>query len=235
MKTIAWVLAFSQLLVFAAPVSTPAPTGFPFADEDLNYAITWPSGIGLGDAHMHAKHTGANWNFSLNIDAGVPGFAVKDTYHADAVGDLCSTSFERTTSHGSRTAKERLTIDRDRSIATRATVAKDAGKSDFPVPACVKDALTYIFYARREMGQGRVPGAQQILYGSLFPIQADYAGAATITRDEKPVQTDKVTCTIKAGTSKYTVEIYFARDPARTPLRITAPLAMGKFSMELIR
>jgi hypothetical protein len=232
------ILALSPLLIHAAPASNPAPTGFPFADEDLNYAVTFPSGISLGEAHMHAKHAGANWNLSLTIDAGVPGYAVKDTYRSGATADLCSTSFERTTSHGSHTAHEKETIDRDRSVATRTTVSKDAGKSDFPVPACVKDALAYVYYARREMGQGRVPGPQQILFGKLISIRADYGGAETITLNNKnavPVVTDKLTCTINAGSSDFKIDVFFARDAARTPLRISAPLAMGKFSMELLR
>jgi hypothetical protein len=229
-----FLAALAQVLLLAAPAATPTPTGFPFTDEDLNYAVTWPSGISLGEAHMHAKHSGASWNLELTIDAGVPGYAVKDSFHGATAGDLCSTSFERNTSHGSRTTKEKITIDRDRSLATRTTLAKDAGKSDFPVPTCVKDALTYIYFARREMGQGRVPGPQQILYSGLVTMRADYGGAETITVNDKPVQTDKLTCTIKAGASDYKVDIYFARDPARTPLKIAAPLAMGKFSMELV-
>lgn len=232
MRRLIWLAAVVPVLL-AAPASTPAPSGFPFADEDLNYAVTWPSGISLGEAHLHAKHSGTNWSLELTIDAGVPGYAVKDSYRAATAGDLCSASFERNTSHGSRTTKEKTTIDRDRSTATRTTAGKDAGKSDFPVPICVKDALTYVFYARREMGQGRVPGPQDILFGHLVNVRADYGGPETINVNDKPVQTDKLTCTIKAGTSDYKVDIYFARDAARTPLRISAPLAMGKFSMEL--
>jgi hypothetical protein len=230
------LIAIASLTVWAAPAATPpAATGFPFADEDLNYSINWPSGISLGEAHLHAKHSGANWNFSLSIDAGVPGFAVKDSYRADAVPDFCSTMFDRSTLHGTRTTKEKETIDRDRAVATRATLATEGGKSDLPVPACVKDALTYLFYSRREMGQGRVPAAQQILFGGLYQIGGDYAGAPMIAVNDKQVQTDKVTYAVKAGATEYKFDVYFARDPARTPLRISVPLAMGSFSMELIR
>jgi hypothetical protein len=227
------------LCLAAAPRATEAapsgPTGFPFADEDLNYSINWPSGISLGEAHLHAKHSGANWNFVFNLDAGVPGYAVKDTYRSDAVPDFCATSFERSTSHGSRTTQEKETVDRDHGTVTRVTLLKDGGKSEIPVPACVKDALTYLFYARRELGQGRVPAAQQILFGGLYQIRVDYAGAPMISVNEKQVQTDKVTCAIKTAASEYKFDIYFARDAARTPLLISAPLAMGKFSMELNR
>jgi hypothetical protein len=238
MNRLTSVLIVIGLVFLAAPRATeaaPAPTGFPFTDEDLNYSVNWPSGLSLGEAHLHAKHSGGNWNFELDIDAGVPGYAVKDTYHSDAVPDFCSVSFERTTSHGARSTQERETIDRDRALATRVTLKKDGGKSEIPVPACVKDALTYLFYTRRELGQGRVPAAQQILFGGLYQIRMDYVGAPMISINEKQVQTDKVTCTVHPGPSEFNFDIYFARDPARTPLLISAPLAMGKFSMELIR
>jgi hypothetical protein len=229
------LVVFVALSSAAAPVSAPAPTGFPFADEELNYSINWPSGISLGEAHLHAKRSGANWSFGLNLDAGVPGYAVKDTYRSNIVPDFCSTSFDRSASHGSRSTQERETIDRDRALATRLTLSKDGGKSEIAVPACVKDALSYLYYARRELGQGRVPAAQQILFGGLYLIRVDYTGAPMIKVNDKQVQADKVTCIIRAGISEYKFDMYFARDPARTPLLISAPLAMGKFSMELIR
>jgi hypothetical protein len=216
----------SALSFAAAP---PALTGFPFTDEDLNYSIAWPGGANLGEAHLHAKHSGADWNFSLTLDAGVPGFAVKDSYRSDTVADLCSASFERSMSHGSHVSKEKQTIDRDRATATR------AGSVDIPVPACVRDALAYLFYSRREMGQGRVPAAQPILFGGLLDIRSDYVGEAMISVNEKQEKSDRVTCTIKLKGGEYSFDVYYARDPARTPLLITAPLAMGKFSMELIR
>ena len=226
----AWLASSS-----AAPAAAPGPTGFPFTDEDLNYSVNWPSGLSLGEGHLHAKHTGGNWNFTLAIDAGVPGYAVKDTYHSASVPDFCSVSFERSTSHGSRTTQEKETINRDRSTVTRETLSKEGGKSDFAVPMCVKDALTYLFFTRRELGQGRVPGTQQILFGGLYEIRMSYAGAPMISVGNKQEQSDQVTCTVKTASSQYTFDVYFARDAARTPLLIAAPLAMGKFSMELIR
>jgi hypothetical protein len=217
----------ASALSFAA--TPPALNGFPFTDEDLNYSVAWPGGANLGEGHLHAKHSGADWNFTLTLDARIPGFAVKDTYRSDTVGDLCSASFDRSTTHGSHVIKEKQTIDRDRSTATR------TGSVEIPVPSCVKDALAYLFYSRREMGQGRVPAAQPILFGGLFDIRADYVGAPMISVNEKQEQSDKLTCTIKLKGGEYSFDVYYARDPARTPLLITVPLAMGKFSMELIR
>jgi hypothetical protein len=233
MKYPAVLVLFSLIGVLKG--ATPAsPTGFPFTDEDLNYSVNWPSGISLGDAHLHAKHSGVEWSFLLSIEAGVPGYAVKDTYKSIAVPDFCSTSFERDAFHGAHHVQEQETIDRDRSVATRVTLPKGGGKSEFSVPVCVKDALTYLFYARRELGQGRVPSVQKILMGGLYEIRLDYAGAPIISIDNKQVQSDKVICTIKAGSSEYKFDTYYARDAARTLLLVNAPLAMGSFSMELV-
>jgi hypothetical protein len=234
---IAAFLTATTLSFVAAAAENQPPgqaklTGFPFTDEDLNYSVLWPTGNSLGEAHLHAKHAGEKWNFTFTIDAGVPGFAVKDTYHSETVAEVepnfCSVAFDRSTTHGTHVVKENETVDRERAMASR-------GATQIPVPACVKDALAYVFWARREMGQGRVPAAQDILLGALHPMRVDYVGGPMITMGGKQVQTDEVTCTWGMGSSAVTFDVYFARDAARTPLRIAAPTAMGKFSMELVR
>jgi hypothetical protein len=227
------LLAFGATCIFEASAA-PALNGFPFTDENLTYSVNWPSGLSLGEAHLRSKHAGANWSFELNMDAGVPGFAVKDLYQAVSGADFCSASFDRATSHGSRATSEKETIDRTTNTATRITPG-GGGKSDIQVPACVKDALTFLFFARRELGQGRVPPAQQILIGGLYPIRMDYAGAQMIPVNDKPEQSDKVICTLQGSRADIKFEMYFARDAARTPLLIKAPFAMGTFSMELVR
>ena len=228
------LIAFGTLSFQAQPSAPPALTGFPFTDEDLNYSLNWPTGINLGEAHLHAKHDGTNWNFALTMDAGIPGFQVRDIYHAGSSADFCSASFDRTTAHGSRKTQETETIDGSRKIASRAT--KDGGQSDVPVPDCVKDALTYLFYTREELGQGRVPAAQKILFGGLYQMSVVYAGAPMIPVGAKQVQTDEVLCTVKGPSSpEFKFEVYFARDAARSPLLIKVPLSMGTFSMELMR
>jgi hypothetical protein len=224
-------------LSFGAPSqpATPPPlTGFPFTDEDLTYSVNWPSGIHLGEAHLHAKHAAQKWNFTFSLDAGVPGFQVKDTYHGETATEFCSTSFDRHTVHGSRETEDKETIDRNRGIAARVTKG-DGGTSDVPVPDCVKDALTYLFFTREELGQGRVPASQKILFGGLYQMTLAYAGGPMIPIAGKQVQSDEVLGTVTGPASEFKFEMYFARDPARTPLLVKVPLAMGAFSMELVR
>ena len=203
-------------------------------DESLAYSVNWPSGLSLGEAHLNAKHTADGWSFGLKIDAGVPGFAVKDSYTSEASADFCSAEFTRDFSHGPRKGGEKESIDRSHETVSRVTT-HDGGKSEFAVPDCMKDALTMLFYARRELGQGRVPPAQQILFGGLYQMRLTYAGAQTVTAAGKPGLSDKIVCSLKGPSSSVEFEIYFARDAARTPLLVKVPLSMGWFSMELIR
>jgi hypothetical protein len=214
------------LLALSGSLSAAALTGFPFADEDLAYSINWPSGLGLGESHLHARQSGANWNFELTIDAGVPGFLVKDHYSSVASAASCTASFQRDTSHGSKKVNETETVSGGQ--VTR-------GNNQFPVPDCVKDALSFLYYTRRELGQGRVPAAQTILLGGLYPIRLEYAGEQTVQVNDQPTESDKIICTVTTAASAIRFDVYFARDAARTPLIIRVPFAMGTFSMELIR
>ncbi len=211
-------------------------TGFPFASETLNYSINWPTGLGLGEAHLTAAHaSGTAWSFEFTLDAAVPGFAIRDLYRAAASTDLCSSAFTRTSSHGSKKSDENTTVKNG--TATRETVG--GGESNIPVPGCVRDALTFLFYTRRELGQGRVPSSQTILFGSAYQARLDYAGAPNITIGNSTAPADRLTGTITSvknpGASPVHFEVFFARDPARTPLLVKVPLTLGTFSMELVR
>jgi hypothetical protein len=229
---------FVQTPVQSSPAQTspakPLLTGFPFTNESLSYTVTWPSGLPLGEAHLSATGTSTGWRFELSLDAGIPGFAVKDTYGSTASADLCSETFTKDLSHGSRKGSEKVTIDRATSTATR-TPANGLGSSKITVPDCIHDALAFLFYARRELGQGRVPPAQEIIFGAIYNSSLQYAGAETILVGDKHVLTDKVICHIKGPASDIQFDAYFDRDAARTPLAVRVPLPIGKFSLELVR
>ena len=80
-----------------------------------------------------------------------------------------------------------------------------------------------------------MPAAREILFGGLYQAQMDYAGAETVTASGKAEVSDKVAVTMKGPASTLRLEMFFARDAARTPLIIRVPLSLGTFSMELVR
>ncbi len=221
-------------LVGAQSFAAPAPAGFPFTDEALKFSLNMPGGPRLGDAHLTSRKSDTGWSFELGMDAPVPLFEVHDIYTAKANADFCSAEFTKKFQHGKRKGGELEEVDRAHGTVTRTTL-NGGGKSEFSIPECTRDALTLLMYTRREMGQGRVPKSQRVLFGSMYDAQLVYTGTENVQNGGKTEVTDKVVCTLKGPKSNVQIEILFARDAARTPLVMRLPLAIGSFSLELVR
>jgi hypothetical protein len=234
MKTRSGLRLALFLLLVPQSFAATGLTGFPFTDESLRYTINWPTGVSLGEAHLRARNASPGWSFEMTLEGGIPGFELKDKYSSHTNADFCSDEFARQFVHGRRKGGETETVDRSHGTVSRATM-NGGGKSEFSLPDCTKDALSLLFYARRELGQGRVPPAQQILFGGLYQATLTYTGAETIQAAGKPALTDKIVCDLKGPSSSLQFEIWFARDAARTPLLFRVPFSLGRFSMELVR
>ncbi len=236
------LFAIPVLTVLAATAAEqPALTGFPFTNETLRYSVSAPGGVRLGQVQLGSQKSASGWGFTMSVDGGLAGFDVKDNYFAHSNTDFCSVDLTREFRHGAKTGGEKEEIDRSHASATRTTTAtKGGGKSQFSVPDCTKDALTFLYYARRELGQGRVAPAQQILFGGFYDVSLQYTGPDTLQLGEKPVITDKVVVGFKGPASELQFEVWFARDAARTPLRFQIPLvkdnpSLGNIALELVR
>jgi Protein of unknown function (DUF3108) len=200
--------------------------------ESLTYNINWPSGLSLGEVRLASDHTEkSDWHLSLDIDASIPGYTVRDQDRSIATPDLCSTEFDKTFLHGTRKNEERLMFDQNAHSVTRET--NNGGKSETSVGACARDPLTFIQFLRRELAEGRLPPEQQVVYGALYDVRVEYMGAQSIQVGEQKMDADRITASIKGPSSNLTVEIFFSRDKSKTPLLAKVPLALGMFSVEL--
>ena len=227
-----------QIGIAALPLAAvaAAQTGFPFQNESLHYEINWPSGLGIGIADFTAQKTAAGWDFRMNVSGGIPGFNVMDQFHSSASAELCSTAFERDLSQGRRKSRERTTFDQKTGRAHRATLFPEGGgESDFDIASCARDVLTFVYFERHELGQGRVPPPQQIYYGGPRSVRIEYVGTQTITVGGKPTVTDHLLVHLKGSAWGLDLDMFFARDAARTPLSIKVPLRAGAFTLELVR
>lgn len=214
---------------------TPAQTPpFP-SQETLRYSVNWPSGLSLGEGQFSANKLvqARQWEFKMTLEAAVPGFEVKDQHRALAGEDFCSAEFEREFVHGKRRSREKTTYHGQKGVATRQTIG--GGKSELSVGPCARDALTFLYFVRKELAQGRVPPAQTIYFGGPYQIRLEYKGAQVVTVSETRTEADRVVVSVKGAASQFGLELFFARDAARTPLLARVPLAMGVFSMELVR
>jgi hypothetical protein len=219
----------------------------PASAESLHYVINWPSGLSLGEATLNtldmistagtASHESLTSDFE--IDVSIPGYTISDRYHSTAQGsgsgkDLCSTKLDKTVRRGSRKSGETDTFHQDTRTVTRETHGEGGGKSDLDVSDCARDALTFLEFARHELAQGRLAPQESIVLGNVYQVRLDGMGAQTVKVGGKPVEADRVQASIKGPASSYTVDVFFSRDPARTPVLISIPLALGKFTAELI-
>jgi Protein of unknown function (DUF3108) len=206
----------------------------PVSAESLRYTINWASGLSLGEATLRADKGKEAWDFEVTMDASIPGFALRDRYHSGATLDLCSLQLEKSFTHGNRKADEKITFDQQNHTASRET-QNGGGKSDLSISSCAKDALTFMQFARSELAQGRLAPQQTVVFGAIYNVRIEFKGAQKIKVGDQAADADRIVATIKGPTTDVTVEIFFARDAARTPLLARIPLALGTFTVELIR
>jgi hypothetical protein len=222
----------------AASGAAVAQNGFPWQNETLRYSMNWQSGLSVGEGSLTAHQGDSGWDFAATVNAGVPGFAVNDRIHSSAVQGLCSTVLERDFSHAGKKTSEKTTFDQKAGTAERVTLFPDGGtkpgRSTFDIPGCARDALTFLYYARVELGQGRMVPQQKVYFGSAYDVKMEYTGAQNIVVDKKPTVTDQLVVTVRGPKSDFHFEVFYARDAARTPLQIKIPLSMGTFTLDLV-
>ncbi len=224
------------LVLFSA--GGQAQSLLPFEAETLRYAVNWPSGLSLGEAEMQARRTktagGAaeRWEFTMKLDAAVPGFSVVDRYRSVASAQLCSLELEKNLIHGKRKTHERTVFTPERRSATRETLG-GGGKAEFEVPACARDALTFLYFVRSELARGRVPPPQKTYFGAAYEIRLTYSGRQTLRLPEAVLEADRMAVSVKGPASEVSFEVFFGVDAARRLLLVRLPLQMGLFTMQL--
>jgi hypothetical protein len=74
-----------------------------------------------------------------------------------------------------------------------------------------------------------------VYYGSGYQTRVQYVGTQRVRAGNEVVEADKLTGYIRGPASEFTIELLFARDAGRTPISITIPVAIGKFTVEFER
>ncbi len=222
----------SALALFAAPVAEST-----LPNETLRYSVNWPSGLSLGEATLSASSAReANgperMHFQFDLDASVPGFAVSDRFRSAASGSFCSAEFQKTTSHGAKRVDDKETFDPNTGTVTRGS---GAGQADLSANTCGKDALAFLYFVRQELSQGRVPPRQTVFFGAPYEIKLDLAGAESVKIGNILVATDHVKASVTGPSSSISFDLFFLQDRARTLGLVRVPLALGTFSMELVK
>jgi len=214
----------------------------PVSAESLHYSVNWASGLSLGDATLTsnffrdpaAQKSGGRWDFQMDIDASVPGFAIRDHYQSSATAVLCSVDLEKRYQHGSRKAGEKVTFDPQTLVATR-TPLNGGDKTEVAIKECAREPMALLEFFRKELAQGKLAPQQEVIFGATYNVRFSYTGAGPVKVGEKEIDADHIVAELKGPATDATIDIYLERDPVRTPVLIKIPSALGTFSVELTR
>jgi len=224
-------------LAAAGLVGAVFATSVPATAESLNYSINWASGLSLGEAALSSTKSSdpahPAWTFDIDLDASVPGFAVRDHYHSTANAEGCSLRLEKDLTRGSRKTKETVTFDQEKHEAKRET--QGGGHSEVSVGLCARDALAFLQFVRQELEQGRLAPQQAVVFGAEYQIRFEYTGVQRIPSGKTTIEAERIQTTIAGPGTAITLELFFARDAARTPVLARLPLASGSLTVELVR
>ncbi len=219
------------LCLFAAAPRTPAAI-FPNG-ELLTYAVTWPSGLSLGEASLRAEATAEGWEFEMTVEAGLPTLEIKDEYRAKSDVSLCSRESSKNAKHGDRKIQERVDFDQQAGEAVRKTI--NGGESTFPIPPCARDTLTYLYFLREQLAAGRIPPPDDVYFGAQYQISVTYLESRDIDVSGESRPADRILVDVSGPKSQLGFEVFFGKDEARTPLLIRIPFEMGTFSLRLVQ
>ena len=231
------LLCSAAALLWAQNESGVRPAPSTAGKERLKYDVSWATGLSLGEAELLTERMHAEAQdtiqFTFEADAAIPGFPIKESAIASSSGDLCSIRLVKKASRGNKRTDETVTFEQKQLKAIRQTTK--GGTSEIAVPFCARDALTYLYFLRRELAQGRLPKTEKILYGGAYEIALHYAGVAAVRIGDETIETDRLAFTVSGPTAKFTFECSFARDPVRTPVLVRVPTPNGAILMEIMR
>ena len=128
---------------------------------------------------------------------------------------------------------ETLQFDQQKMSVVRHT-EPGGGKTETSASACAKDALAFLQFVRSELAQGRVATAQTVFLGAPYQTRVEFAGTQRIRVDGQSIEADKALVSIKGPASNLTIEVYFSKDAARTPVFARIPLSLAAFTVELM-
>jgi len=221
-------------MVLAAPVGTSS-----LPSETLHYSVNWPSGLSLGEAQLSASNArpsadqAPRLHFTFDLDASIPGFSVSDRYRSETSDDFCAAEFDRKFTHGKKRVDDKTSFDPREGTATR--VNAGGGKAVVEASSCSRDALSFIYFVRQELSQGRFPPPQTVFFGVPYDIRLDFAGTETLRIGDSQQQADKFAAKVTGPSSNLSFEIFFLKDRAHTLALARVPFAMGTFSLELVK
>ncbi|MBI1956280.1 MAG: DUF3108 domain-containing protein [Acidobacteria bacterium] len=200
--------------------------------EKLTYKILWPSGIRLGEAILEASPSGAETHFQVTVEVSLPQYALRHITSSAAAGEgLCSLRFHQETGEGAKKWWEE-SVEFDQA-AHEAHRTRDGQTTTASIAACAQDPLTFIYYFRSRLAEGKPLDSGTLYRGGNFNVRVRAAGAATVAFRGQQRAAEKYVVTYPSQNQEMTIELWISTDAERVPVRIRVPSPLAVFTAEL--
>ena len=241
--TLAIALALPALAQQQPPTLPPPPAGYVFpAHQTLTFNVDWRV-FTAGTAVFHLETVGTQEKITASADTiGAVNmlFPVEDRYQS--IFDTktgCSASFSKQISEGRRKITSDLNFDytAGKQKQTEKNVVKGTVRqTEAPIPACVTDSLSGIFYAASQ----RMPDGATFTFPlgdtlRTVPVTMKVLGREEIKTPSGTYQTIRVQPTADAGIVKNrgNIVIWYTDDARHMPVQIRAFLFWGTITFHL--
>ena len=211
----------------AAPAFRPLTNG-----EKLTYKLIWPSGVSLGEAVMEASPSGAETHFQVTVEINLPQYALRHSSSSVAAGEaLCSLRFHQETGEGAKKWWEE-SVEFDQA-AHEVHRTRDGQSTTASIAACAQDPLTFIYYFRSRLAEGKPPDSGTLYRGENFNVRVRKAGTETVAFRGQQRTAEKYVVTFPSQNQEMTIELWISTDAERVPVRIRVPSPLAVFTAEL--
>jgi uncharacterized protein DUF3108 len=225
------------------PPLSPPRAGFTFPlKETLTYTVDWRV-FSAGTAVLHFEAAGDRERLSATADtSGAINllFHVSDRFQSSFDRNKgCSYEFDKQTVEGRRQVNSTLRIDygQSKSILDEKNIVKNQSKHvESPIPGCVTDLLTGVFYAASqplEVGQSFVLPLVDAMHS--VPVTMKVEAREEVKTSLGAFHTIRVQPTAAAGVVKNrgNIWIWYTDDDRHLPVQMRARLFWGTITFRL--
>lgn len=225
------------------PVLNPPRAGYSFpAQETLTYAVDWRV-FPAGTAVFHLEQDGPIEKVSATSEtSGAVNLIYKVVDRFESSFDRttgCSSSFSRQISEGHRRVDSDLTFDYGRKVSIfqqKNLVNGTQEHKEAPIPNCVSDDLSSIFYAASQnLTVGQSFGFPLADVGHTVAVTMKVEDRETVQTPLGTFQTIRVQPTADAGVVKNrgNIWIWYTDDSRHIPVQMRARLFWGTITFRL--
>ncbi len=215
------------------PLAAQAPLGPVPTQEELRYALAWPSGLSFGSASFRAQFAEPGWRFEFELQASLPEIEINDRAISRTDSRMCGQEFEKYILHGHRRASERLRFRPGSVERVNLEQAAPGQPGAMPARDCARDALAFVYFLRTELAAGRIPPPGTVYFGAGYQVRLKHAQARWLAWGGERRLADEIRVSLRGPASEHELSAYFGRDEARAPLLFQMRFDAGKFTLRL--